>query len=240
MIVHLAKPVKARDSVHVCIGRNGLGVVSNWQSDASQSLCGEAKPHLAGVQGSQVFILSTLFTLFTLFFPLAVFDFRFLHSIAFVCCRFSLDSTSMASQPPNPHVIQMSTLPPSNHTPAQQQDLKFRANHAYKYYGYQAFCEFQASGNDFFLLRRFGKLNTRVLLNLQYKISECEKRLAIFDEDCKNHPSDNVRSDSFKKDENAPQNSAQKLRAAELDNLAMLLKQYSKAIEKRLDEVAFN
>jgi hypothetical protein len=134
----------------------------------------------------------------------------------------------MSSQLPNPglHVIQMSTM-----ASFQNPDDEFRANHAYKYYGYSAFSEFQASGNDYFLLRRFGKLNTRVLLNLQYKILESEKRLADLDERCRIDPSADVRSDSFKKDEEAQPNTLQHSRAVELDHLATLLKPYSKIMK---------
>ena len=59
-------------------------------------------------------------------------------------------------------------------TKPSQQELNRKP---WKYVGYKAFSEWAASDNDFFVLRRFGALNTRVILKLQDEISELEEEL---------------------------------------------------------------
>lgn len=46
-----------------------------------------------------------------------------------------------------------------------------------KYLGYRSFARFAASDTDFFVLRRFDYLNTRVLLTLQDELSALEEEL---------------------------------------------------------------
>ncbi|KAF2434562.1 hypothetical protein EJ08DRAFT_471336 [Tothia fuscella] len=130
---------------------------------------------------------------------------------------------------PSPMSIQ-SSLPLTNVVtgsfPASPSpDPNYRENRAWKYYGYPSFCDFMASDNDLFLLRRFGHLNARVLLNLQYRISSLEKELRRLDEECRNDPSPKVRSDSFEYDKNADPSGSQYQRALLINDLYPLLKQ---------------
>lgn len=53
-----------------------------------------------------------------------------------------------------------------------------------KYEGYPALCRYIASDNDGFVFRRFGKLNARVLLNLQNQIEIEERNLESLDDRC--------------------------------------------------------
>jgi hypothetical protein len=50
-----------------------------------------------------------------------------------------------------------------------------------KYTGYRGFASFVASDTDFFVLRRFDKLNARVLLTLQDQLATLEERLEELD-----------------------------------------------------------
>jgi len=100
----------------------------------------------------------------------------------------------MASTAPAPHIIPVQPMQSTSshiHTPAQQKDEEFRRNHAYKYFGYPEFCRFVATENDFFLLRRFGALNARVLLNLQHDIIQLENELNVEDGKCRDEPDSN-------------------------------------------------
>lgn len=49
-----------------------------------------------------------------------------------------------------------------------------RKKQPWKYIGYRGFCKFVASDDDFFVLRRFSTLSSRVLLALQDELSELE------------------------------------------------------------------
>jgi hypothetical protein len=132
---------------------------------------------------------------------------------------------------PCPHAIQMPTLPLSPHTPAQQANKQFRQDNAYKYFGYPDFCKFMASDNDFFLLRRFGELNSRVLLKMQFEIMKLEKALNSLDQEIMNDPDPDKRNDSFAWDffwdptNNCGKSGFERKRI--LDQLQMQLKEYS-------------
>jgi hypothetical protein len=52
-----------------------------------------------------------------------------------------------------------------------------------KYIGYRVFSRWMASDQAFFNLRRFGTLNTRVLLSMQDEIVELEDRINFMDEE---------------------------------------------------------
>ena len=53
----------------------------------------------------------------------------------------------------------------------------------WKYVGYRVFAKWMASEQTFFIVRRFGALNTRVILALQDEIVELEQQLNHLDED---------------------------------------------------------
>src|ERR1700722_559445 len=57
-------------------------------------------------------------------------------------------------------------------------------NKPWKYTGYRVFSQFIASDNDFFVLRRFGTLNARVILALQDQLSKLEEDLEEIDNRC--------------------------------------------------------
>lgn len=133
---------------------------------------------------------------------------------------------------PTSHIIQMQNLPPSPHTLAHQADEQFKRDHAYKYFGYPNFCKFMASDNDFFLLRRFGELNSRVLLKMQFEIMKLENQLQFLDKKIMDDTDPGERNDSFQWDESwNPNNKSFNSglnRKQLLDELQRLLKEYSK------------
>lgn len=59
------------------------------------------------------------------------------------------------------------------------EDLSYqeRKNQPWRYIGYRGFCKFVTSDNDFFILRRFSVLSSRVLLALQDELCELEEQL---------------------------------------------------------------
>lgn len=63
-----------------------------------------------------------------------------------------------------------------------------RQNKAWKYMGYPRFSEWMDLSDDFFMLRRFGPLNARVLLYMQDHIVRKEQELQSIDEEVMNLP----------------------------------------------------
>lgn len=51
----------------------------------------------------------------------------------------------------------------------------------WKYAGYRVFSRWMAADQEFFIVRRFGALNTRVILALQDEITQHEQRLDMID-----------------------------------------------------------
>lgn len=100
---------------------------------------------------------------------------------------------------------------------------------AWKYIGYPGFCEFSAIEDDFFILRRFSALNIRVLLDLQFQITQLEAELSYLDQACRDDTDqDNAasRMDSLAWD-NSEHNERQR-RGAIVRELQPLLHKYSK------------
>lgn len=93
----------------------------------------------------------------------------------------------------------------------------------WKYKGYPAFSKWMASSNDFFLVRRFGHLNARVLLLLQSRIEELEENLAALDTRAQQNTDDLGNSGSLRND---PQKERTKL----MEQLSKTLKNYSTCI----------
>ncbi|KAF2095960.1 hypothetical protein NA57DRAFT_59023 [Rhizodiscina lignyota] len=75
-----------------------------------------------------------------------------------------------------------STTPTTTDPEKQTQEIDERA---WKHIGYPGFCEFSAIDDDFLLLRRFGALNIRVLLDLQFQITQLEVQLCDLDQGCR-------------------------------------------------------
>jgi hypothetical protein len=105
-----------------------------------------------------------------------------------------------------------------------------KRNKAWKYYGYQNFCKFMASDNDFFLLRRFGDLNARILLKMQFEISRLERRLQELENNIMESLDDKQRNDSFHWDERS-QSGPMFERKRLLDILQPRLKDYSEFLD---------
>jgi hypothetical protein len=103
----------------------------------------------------------------------------------------------MATQTLTHHVVPLQTHSAPVHTPTQQDNPQFQLQNAFKYHGYPAFSQFMASENDFFLLRRFGEMNARVLLHLQWRISQLEEKIHEIDESCKTDGNTQARNNSF-------------------------------------------
>jgi hypothetical protein len=66
---------------------------------------------------------------------------------------------------------------PSVDTNVHIPTLEDRRRQPWKYLGYREFCKFVASDDDFFVLRRFSVLSSRILLALQDELSELEGQL---------------------------------------------------------------
>lgn len=126
-------------------------------------------------------------------------------------------------QPPVPHGNQ------PNHV--QHLSDEDKRNHAYKFMGYPDFCKWMASDNDFFLIRRFGELNARVLLKLQFDITRLEGDLQTLDRKCAEDPDYDERNHSFAWDEGSPKYGQARL--VILDKLKPLLRDYSKYPHER-------
>lgn len=133
-----------------------------------------------------------------------------------------------------PMPIQMQNNPQGQQTSAPQgnqlvsDDVK--KNHAYKYIGYPEYCRFMSSDNDFFLIRRFGELNARVLLRQQFEITRLETELHGLDRKCAHDPDDDERNHSFAWDEDSPKYGHARL--VILDQLKPLLRDYSKCLRR--------
>jgi hypothetical protein len=70
----------------------------------------------------------------------------------------------------------------------------------WKYIGIKGYAEFISSDDDFFILRRFHTLNTRVALALQDEISDLEDRLKLLDEQYSDKDANDVNNGTFRDD----------------------------------------
>ena len=59
-----------------------------------------------------------------------------------------------------------------------------RKEQGWRYYGYPAFATWTASSKDSFVIRRFSKLNSRIILRLQDEICQLEEILDNIDNHC--------------------------------------------------------
>ena len=86
--------------------------------------------------------------------------------------------------------------------------------------GYPAFSRWMASADDFMVLRRFGVLNTRVILLLQNDLVKAERELFELDKQAQGLPTDQGRCDIIS-DDNFP------ARSVALRSIVPMLEQYS-------------
>jgi hypothetical protein len=106
----------------------------------------------------------------------------------------------------------MPVVPPHTREDSDRQPWRYR--------GYPAFSKWMASGNEFFVLRRFGDLHARVLLLLQDRITRLEERLEYEDRMALLAPNEFADSGTFR-DDMRPE------RENLLDELAFQLEKYS-------------
>ena len=101
-------------------------------------------------------------------------------------------------------------------------DHEYKRSQAWKHRGYGDFSEWMASSNDFFIIRRFGALNARILLFMQYRITCLENDLKHIDVEVENSPNPAARNNSLKHDHGS-------IREEIIEQLIPLLKEYSKS-----------
>ena len=106
------------------------------------------------------------------------------------------------------------------HKPTQQ-DIEKRP---WQYKGYPAFTAWMGSSSDFFLLRRFDKLNAWVQLDWQDQIARLETKLEQVNEQCRQNSDVDARSDSLRPDID-PMPRRQEI----IKELRSLLKEYSES-----------
>lgn len=97
-------------------------------------------------------------------------------------------------------------------------------NYPWQYQGYPGFSAWMASDVDFFLLRRFSKVNARYLLYLQHEIGKRERWLDEWDALSKHAPPGKEPCGSFET-ESHPE------RTRLIEELGPLLQRYCKDLE---------
>lgn len=112
--------------------------------------------------------------------------------------------------------------PASTYTPPTQDDINKRP---WQYKGYPAYTEWMASSPDFFLLRRFNRLNAWVQLDWQDEIVRLETELEQINEECRRNTGNKARCSSVR-----PRRDPMSRRREILQELRGLLKEYSKNI----------
>jgi len=113
-----------------------------------------------------------------------------------------MELASRAQKRATGHVAIDSSATPSIRNDGAVQQLtqeQFEAKE-WKYTGYRTFSQFISSDNDFFILRRFGALNARVILALQDEITVLEQELAALDEVASQESAPDVHNGSFRAD----------------------------------------
>ena len=95
-------------------------------------------------------------------------------------------TNSNARMPTNGSSARLPTPPASPTTGTYSVDEKTKHNKAWKYEGYRGFSEWMASDDDFFIIRRFGTVNARVILWMQNQVVEKERQLAELDKRMEN------------------------------------------------------
>ncbi|MCJ1248357.1 hypothetical protein MMC30_005574 [Trapelia coarctata] len=93
----------------------------------------------------------------------------------------------------------------------------------WKYNGYRTFSQVIASDSDFFVIRRFGALNARVILALQDEISQLEEQLSSLEDIYSSKDHEDVNNGSFRQ-ESKPE------RATTVRELKIKLKEYNEFV----------
>jgi hypothetical protein len=71
----------------------------------------------------------------------------------------------------------------------------------WKYIGYKVFSEWCASCDDFFVVRRFGSIATRVILRMQWEISKLENQLSALDKESMFEMEEDANNGAFEYDD---------------------------------------
>jgi hypothetical protein len=71
---------------------------------------------------------------------------------------------------------------------------------AWKHIGYRGFCKFHVSDDDFFILRRFSELTSRVLLAMQDELSEREDELNALELQLSSESAKDMHNGSFRQE----------------------------------------
>jgi hypothetical protein len=90
-----------------------------------------------------------------------------------------------------------STRNPVPEVPLTKEEIEKKP---WKYIGYRGYADFIASENDFYILRRFASLNSRVALSLQDQISVLEEQLDDLDKHCSRRDAEDLHNGSFRDD----------------------------------------
>lgn len=139
----------------------------------------------------------------------------------------SIPSVASPSQPSQPY----HTAPRVRHGSANTATLTTMEieSKPWKYQGYRAFCEFAASSGDAFVLRRFNRLNARVILSMQDEIVQYETELEMLEQKCMKAEEATERNSSMRYD---PQPRRQEI----IRNLRIVLQEYSKHLDHQADQ----
>lgn len=71
----------------------------------------------------------------------------------------------------------------------------------WKQIGYRGFCKFHVSDDDFFMLRRFGELSSRVLLAMQDELAEREDELNALEAHLSSTSAEDIHNGSFREEQ---------------------------------------
>lgn len=102
-----------------------------------------------------------------------------------------------------------------------------RLQKPWKYVGYRGFSTFLDSDNNFLVFRKFGTLNSRLLLCLQDKIAVAEKELEEIDLHYSEGEVGDVNNGSFRQEM-----IVERVRA--LERIQPLIKEYSKDLQSNI------
>jgi mannose-6-phosphate isomerase class I len=91
----------------------------------------------------------------------------------------------------------ISTAGPPNELALTEEEIEEKP---WKYIGYRGYSEFISSENDFYILRGFRSLNTRIALAQQDQIAVLEQRLMELDTEYSRRDAEDLHNGSFRND----------------------------------------
>jgi len=104
---------------------------------------------------------------------------------------------------PYPTAALTATAPRLSICSARSADSQHLSQHEvdqkpWKYIGYKGYCDFIASENDFFVVRRFSAVSVRIALRLQDQVTILEDRLKKLDKAYSRREADDVNSGTLR------------------------------------------